>query len=998
MLASNRSILILSLAVGILAGTVSEAVSQNQRRSRTVPSDEYFVGFGAFYQGEFDEAARVFDSANRSGIRSTDGRWVDSVCYSTMLGECHFHMGNNALAIEHYNTALLLFVQHSNWMLSISPDSLGPIAPVNNDPRSTITWGSSSRNTLIGNYPEVVPVLQGNSPADNDRVLQRGGVLSTQQMLPVRASEIARCIALAIYRRQEILGPVSQYDGLTGQLVGILQRRPAPPNHWLGTWVDVQHGMALSAAGKTDEAIQVLQRSLTVAGQYDHPLTALALLQLGRIAYQQQQYNAALAYFQEASYAAAAFQQYQQVEDALKGVAKVALITEPGTMPATLAGMSQWRELRRFEVIRAELALAVAEAQAYMGNTAAASTALEEARRAMTRRAMGKGRTGIKFGYLSALIAFQAGSGASGLADLNSAVALNRGASTRLYQTELANQLFVSNAITERTAQLLFDELLREPTDADWISQPFETLTVLLTPNPTAMEHWFNTAILRKQPELALELADRIRRMRFFATLPLGGRMLALRWILEAPDAALDTKAKLQRQDLLDKFPELKVLQDEIAKLRSELAQLELQPEDKAFVQQRDLLKKMGNASDRLEVLLSAIALRRTPSQFLFPPLRTTADIREKLEDTQLVLSFFSTSRAVHAFLFTKKDYVHWTLENPKETKSKIGDLLKQIGLVKRDTSVHSQDLAKTDWQTTSAELLKTFIPSLKSGFWKNYSELVIVPDDVLWYVPFEALHADDGLGAGNTVPLVELIPVRYAPTAGLIVPGKPARPRPQKTAIVAGRLFLSDKTQTTQQHYDQVKDVFVGAGRIDRLPGGPSSLLAKVWDQMVVLDDSEDAHRGDVWGWSPAQVDRGKPGGDLGSWLKVPLVGPQVVYLPGFHSGAEEVLGSSASGNDIFVTSLGIMATGTETIVLSRWHSGGTASVSIVEGIGRRLDSQTASVAWQESIEEVRKRPLDGGTEPRLKGSDPNAPNTLDHPFFWADLMLIDTGIRPNR
>lgn len=997
LLASNRPLLLVlfTIIAGMLLPNIAGA--QNMRRSTVVPSDAYFAGFIPFYQGDYESAGEVFNSAARSGVRSTEGRWVDSICYSTMLGECHFQMGNNALALENYNTALLLYVQNSNWMMRISPDGLQPIGPVSNDPRGNITWGTSSRNTAIGAFPDSLPTFQGNTDAQNQDVVRGGGVLSSSRIMPLRAKEIARCVGLAIYRRQEILGPISKYDGLTGQLVGILQRRPAPPNHWTGAWVDVQHGLALAAAGKTEEAVQVLQRSLTTAGTYDHDLTSLALLQLGRIALEQQDYQAAQNYFLEASYTAVAFQQYQQVEDALDGLSHCSMITKAGQMPQGLLAMANWGELRKLDALRAKLSLALAEANSYLGNLQAASSALEDARRAMNRRSMRQGRVGIRYGYLSALLAFQGGNAAQGTSNFASAVAANRKVSTRIYQAEMTNQLFVSNSITERSAQLLYDDLLREPTDADWISDPFETLTVLLTPNGKAMENWFNTAMMRKQPELALELADRIRRMRFFATLPLGGRMLALRWVLESPAAALDTKGKLQRQDLMAKHPEIKVFQDEAKRLQRELVQISLQPDDKeSYAKQRNIAEELKKVSDGYEVLLGAIALRRTPSEFLFPPLRSTADIREKLDETQLVLTFFNTTQTVHAFLFTKKNYVHWTLENPREIKGQVGDLLKQIGLVKRDAPVQAKGLAETEWKTTSSELLQKFIPSLKPGFWNTYSELVVVPDDVLWYVPFEALHTDDGLGAGHTVPLSEVIPIRYAPTASLAVPQKDARPRPQNTAIVVGRLFNSDDSDITEQQFDQLKDVFVGTDRIDRPPVAPSSILAKVWDQMVVIDDSEDANRGDIWSWSPAQADRSKSGSELAAWLKSPLGGPEVIYLPGFHSGAEDALKGNTTGNDIFLTSLGLMATGSETVVLSRWHSGGSASMAIVEGIGTRLSEMPASTAWQEAMAGVREMPLEGKKEPRLKGSGADIPQTLDHPYFWADMMLIDTGIRP--
>lgn len=994
-LASSRHLSILILAIFTSVATLSEVRAQG--RSRTVPPDVYFAGFPSLYEGDYVGAAEVFTAANGSAIRSTEGLWIDSICYATMLGECYYQMGNNAKAMESYNKALLIFVQNSNWMLRISIESLGTVGATTNDLRSGVTWGSSGRNTLIGSYPDVYPMMQGNSNAQNQQVARSGGVLMAAQIYPVRGEEVARCIALSIFRRQEILGPISEHDGLSRNVAGILQRRPAPPNHWLGILVDVQHGLALASIGKTDEAVQTLQRSLAVGGQFDHPLTSLALLQLGRIALQQQNYAAAQTYFLEASYAATAFQQYGQVEDALDGLSHCSMITNPGQIPQGLIDMSNWGQLRNLDAIKAKLAMSLAEANVYMDNLQAASASLETARRAINRRSMSNGRIGIRFAYLSALVAYQTGNAATGASNLATAIKANRVASTRIFQTQMTNQLFVANTITERAAQLLFDELLREPTDADWISNPFETLTVLLTPNGDAMENWFNTSVIRKQPELSLELSDRIRRMRFFATLPLGGRLLALRWVLESPENALDTKAKLQRQELLTKFPNLKVLQEEAKNLRAELAQIEIQPDEKEdYVKQRSIVEKMAAVSEQYEMLLSAIALRRTPSEFLFPPLKSTAEIREKLDDTQLVLSFFSTSRAVHAFLFTKKDYLTWTLDNPRETKSKVNNLLKQIGLVKRDSPVQAKQLNDTEWKTTSEELLKLLIPSLKPGFWANYSELVIVPDDVLWYVPFEALHTDDGLGAGHMVPLTDLIPIRYAPTASLSVPEKSARPRPQNTAIVVGRLFAGEDSEVTQSHFDRVQGAFISPDRIDRPTSGPSSLLAKVWDQMVVIDDSEDANRGEFWNWSPAQADRGKVGSELASWLRSPLGGPEVIYLPGFHSGAEDALKGSLTGNDLFITSLGLMATGSETIVLSRWHSAGSASMAIVEGIGKRMDEMPASKAWQEAMAEVRNMSFDPKLEPRIKGGDPATIPTLDYPYFWADMMLIDTGIRP--
>ena len=71
-----------------------------QPGSRAVPRQDYFLAFTPYNQGDFQGALRAFDSAAGGGVRSSEGRWIDSICYHTMMGECHYQMGNLAGAIE----------------------------------------------------------------------------------------------------------------------------------------------------------------------------------------------------------------------------------------------------------------------------------------------------------------------------------------------------------------------------------------------------------------------------------------------------------------------------------------------------------------------------------------------------------------------------------------------------------------------------------------------------------------------------------------------------------------------------------------------------------------------------------------------------------------------------------------------------------------------------------------------------------------------------------
>ncbi len=54
----------------------------------------------------------------------------------------------------------------------------------------------------------------------------------------------------------------------------------------------------------------------------------------------------------------------------------------------------------------------------------------------------------------------------------------------------------------------------------------------------------------------AFNIADLSKRHRFFNALPLGGRLIATRWLFEAPAELLDKEALGQRQNLLVAYPE----------------------------------------------------------------------------------------------------------------------------------------------------------------------------------------------------------------------------------------------------------------------------------------------------------------------------------------------------------------------------------------------------------------------------------------------------------
>ena len=363
-------------------------------------------------------------------------------------------------------------------------------------------------------------------------------MIAGPQLYPLNVKEVTRCISLALRRRREIMGPVCQHDPFTSQLLSDFASYPTRPNHWSQAWVSCHLGMAYAAAGKMEQAVSELTKSLVLAGQYDHELTSMALLELGKLAFAQGQTQMAANYFLEATFPAAAFDQFDVMQEAFQWGLMTHLVSgQKGALSAFGAGIALAR--RHSRALQAWLMLLAAENCAAAGDTAQAFSLLGEARQAVGTRELRGGVLGARFNYVSAMVEFQRRNLAAGTTQLGQAIGFLKNSSKRLFQIDLADAAFLSGSVTQRVADDLYANVLREPTAADWTVEPMDTLAAVLTPHPLPLQHWLEATMARKDLEKSLEITDRIRRHRFFCSLPVGGRLLSLRWILEAPETSL---------------------------------------------------------------------------------------------------------------------------------------------------------------------------------------------------------------------------------------------------------------------------------------------------------------------------------------------------------------------------------------------------------------------------------------------------------------------------
>ncbi len=87
-----------------------------------------------------------------------------------------------------------------------------------------------------------------------------------------------------------------------------------------------------------------------------------------------------------------------------------------------------------------------------------------------------------------------------------------------------------------------------------------------------------------------------------------------------------------------------------------------------------------------------------------------------------------------------------------------------------------AKDLADSSWKKTAQQTLATLTEGSPADFSQNFPELIIVPDGLFWYLPFDALQVPVN---GELRSLAARFRLRYAPTVGLCV-ADAARPQQQ--------------------------------------------------------------------------------------------------------------------------------------------------------------------------------------------------------------------------
>ena len=152
------------------------------------------------------------------------------------------------------------------------------------------------------------------------------------------------------------------------------------------------------------------------------------------------------------------------------------------------------------------------------------------------------------------------------------------------------------------------------------------------------------------------------------------------------------------------------------------------------------------------------------------------------------LLAFFSTSRRTYGFLFESASVTPIGKCGPGNRRSEAGaGSVAGDGQYERNKELTLKELAEEQWNRRP----RTAGPAaegLDGRFRPAFDELVIVPDGVLWYVPFEALQVQVD---EQYQSLLSRFRIRYVPLRRWRVPSQQGASRRAAPAVVVGQLVL---------------------------------------------------------------------------------------------------------------------------------------------------------------------------------------------------------------
>jgi CHAT domain-containing protein len=280
--------------------------------------------------------------------------------------------------------------------------------------------------------------------------------------------------------------------------------------------------------------------------------------------------------------------------------------------------------------------------------------------------------------------------------------------------------------------------------------------------------------------------------------------------------------------------------------------------------------------------------------------------------------------------------------------------------------------------------------------------ELIIVPHDVLHYLPFHALMGSDGRY------LIEKYPVYYLSSASLLQFVKEKRKAGGEKVLAFGNPDLGDPDKNLEYaelEAEEVKNVYPESAVYVKKEASEekSKSLSPTYDILHFATHAQ-LNEDDPLSSAVLLAKGGKEDGRLevreifGMDLKANLV---------VLSGCDTALGKLSTGDELVGLTRAFIYAGTPSVVASLWSVDDSSTAQLMASFYRNLKTMSKAEALRQAqLELIRgegrsdllaRRGVGGigklGETPEQPASQAPSSVSTSHPYFWAPFILVGDG-----
>ncbi len=454
----------------------------------------------------------------------------------------------------------------------------------------------------------------------------------------------------------------------------------------------------------------------------------------------------------------------------------------------------------------------------------------------------------------------------------------------------------------------------------------------------------------------------------------------------------LGSKVQLSRvkSGLLE---EERSLQERIAAIKARLSGEEDGETDRA-----GLRSELTEAEKAYSTFLTKVRKQNKEQASLMAvePL-TLKEVQELLDPGTTLIEYFVAESDIFVWVVEKERLQFQRVEIPRD---------KLAGLVKTLRESIFTIGEKQKFNETSTSLFKQLIQPLLPYI--TGKELIIVPHDVLHYVPFHALLSPEGKY------LIEKYPIYYLSSASLLQFTTEKRRAKGEKLLALGNPDLGDPKMNLQFAEVEAKEIQSLYPQSMVLLGKEATKeKAKAFSpQNDILHFATHAELSEEDPLSSAIL-LAKEGKEDGRLEVREIFGMNLHANLVVLSACETGLGKLSSGDELVGLTRAFIYAGTPSVVASLWNVEDSSTAALMASFYKNLKTMTKVEALRQaqlqlirgdaSSDLLARRGIGGvgrlGETPSSQlhapSSEPDAPSSVStsHPYFWAPFILVGDG-----